>query len=70
MKTHTARWYQNSPTTWLLKERAQDGGAVLATIEQFNHFRWHWSDGATFGFAETRRTAMRRARAALGQEDG
>jgi hypothetical protein len=28
-----ARWYQNSPTTWILKESIKAGGKVLATIE-------------------------------------
>lgn len=34
MKTHKARWYWKRSGQWELRARKQDGGAVLATIEE------------------------------------
>lgn len=59
-----ARWVQNSNSTMILKCCYKDGSDVLAAIEKIHHFKWHWSAGAKVGFAQTRYTAMRRARAA------
>lgn len=70
MKTHTARWFQNSPTTWLLKERASDGGAVLAAIVlSFGYdggYGWRLGDSdlGEFTWAPSKYAAQRAVRKA------
>jgi hypothetical protein len=63
----TAKWYQNSPSTWVLKETSEDGCAVLARITQDGE-AWHWEIGHRGGFSETRYAAQRQVRAALREE--
>ena len=63
-----ARWAQNSESTMILKCCDKDGSDVLASIEKIHHFKWHWSGGEKVGFAQTRYTAMRRARAAVRED--
>ena len=69
MKTHKARWYQNSPSTWILKEPSRDGGAVLATIARQGDtpytWRYQWIVGAAIGESQTYYAAQRAARKAL-----
>lgn len=71
MKTHTARWFQGGPGVWLLKERACDGGAVLAVIvESYGYgggYGWRLgsSDTGTFAWSPTRYAAQRAVRKAL-----
>ena len=70
MKTHTARWFQNSPTTWLLKARACDGGAVLARIVEDQvvpHFYVWGALNFYGGYCSSRYAAQRAVRKALTQ---
>ena len=72
MKTHTSRWQQSAPGVWILKQRAQDGGAMLATI------RWRagwlvpemydWTTDGRAGSCESRHAAQRAARKALEEQ--
>ena len=65
MKTHKARWQQNSPTTWILKEPASAGSAALATItDRGEYVRWELTGGAIH-IAESRYAAQRACRRAL-----
>ena len=70
MKTHTARWYRNSPTTWILKERTQDGGAVLATIrDALNGSHYLIEVGDEKIIARSYYAAQRAARKALEEQE-
>jgi hypothetical protein len=66
MKTHTSRWQQAGPGVWLLKERAQDGGAVLAGIQDRGEMGYSWGlTGHYLRLAPSRYAAQRAVRAAL-----
>lgn len=42
-----AKWYPNSPSTMILKCRAKDGGAVLATISGGDMTGYRWETNTT-----------------------
>ena len=69
MKTHKARWYQNSPSTWILKEPSRDGGAVKARIREINNGRHTWHVGSDHGVALSKYAAQRAARIALSEQE-
>jgi hypothetical protein len=65
-----ARWHRNSPTTYVLKARACDGGAVLATIEWRSERFYVWTLAAGLpivsgGWKDSRHAAMRVVRRVL-----
>lgn len=63
-----ARWVENSRTTMILKCCVKDGSMVLATITKHHTFLFAWqleADTSIGGHAQTRHTAMYRARKAL-----
>lgn len=64
---NNARWWQNSPTSWILKLPSKDGGAVLATItyERYRGVFWEAAGQSGGGWDMTRDAAQRAARRAL-----
>lgn len=74
MKTRTARWYQNSPSSWILKEPVKHGGAVLAVIgdrESGEYYRWQLGSNVDVDPVHvtlTRYEAHRAVRRALREE--
>ena len=65
MKTHTSRWQNTVPGVWILKARARDGGAMLATItDRDGYICWQLTGGALHD-VETRHDAQRAVRKAL-----
>ena len=71
MKTHTSRWRRHARATWILKQRIQDGGAVLATIQTAAQFRHEWSlpDGRS-GVCMSHYAAQRACRKVLEEAEG
>lgn len=64
MNDPRARWAQASPTAWLLKRCARDGGAVLGSIERAAD-GWYWICGERDGGAPSKSDAQRAVRRTL-----
>jgi hypothetical protein len=67
LKTHTSCWQCNSPRSWVLKARVQDGGRVLATIEAEDQC-YTWRTIAVRGVCLTYYAAQRKVRKALADD--
>ena len=62
MKTHSARWQQNSPTSWILKQTVKNGSAVLATVKTFAYSAtWEIHTTPSFGGSNLNRQGAQRA---------
>jgi hypothetical protein len=59
------KWYQNSPSTWILKAPSKDGGAVAAMIERKLYDHWTWEAAGQRGTKQSQYAAQRAARKAL-----
>lgn len=69
MKTHSARWYQNSPNSWILKETVKNGSAVLASVREINNGRHTWHANNIHGVENSRYAAQRSVRRVLREQE-
>lgn len=68
MKTHTARWHEvERYFLWELRERTQDGGAVLGRIFRVED-SYIWATSTTNDTCASRHAAQRAVRRALAQQ--